>query len=185
MTEPAQSLHMTVDQFLVWNDGTDARYELVEGTVVAMAPAADRHGSIAGNVWGEIDRALEPRPPCRGVIEAGVWVDERNYFIPDVAATCAEPSEAVPVADPFLIVEVVSPGNLGSELSSKVQAYIALPHVMEIWVIDSTRRWFQLWRRGGPDNWIVGLPLTGNASFDSPSLAARIFLDRLYRNTGL
>lgn len=185
MTEPAQSLQMTVDQFLAWDDGTDTRYELVAGRAVAMAPAADRHGSIAGNAWGEIDRALEPRPPCRGVIEAGVWVDDRNYFIPDVAATCAEPSDSVAVADAFLIVEVVSPGNLGSELSSKVQAYIALPHVMEIWIIDSTKRWFQLWRRGGLDNWIVGLPLTGNASFDSPTLAVRVPLDRLYRNTGL
>lgn len=185
MTEPAQPLHMTADQFLTWDDGTDTRYELVQGEVVAMAPAADRHGSIAGNVCSEINRALEPRPPCRGVIEAGVWVDERNYFIPDVAATCAEPSESVPVLDPFLVVEVVSPSNLGSELSSKVQAYIALPSVMEIWVVDSTRRWFQLWRRGGPDNWIVGLPLVGDAAFDSPTLSTRVHLDRLYRNTGL
>lgn len=185
MTNSAVSLHMTVDQFLAWDDGTDTRYELVEGTVVAMAPAADRHGSISGNVCGEINRALEPRPPCRGVIEAGIWIDDRNYFVPDVAATCAQPSESVPVVEPFLIVEVVSPSNLGSELSSKVQAYITLPSVMEIWIIDSTKRWFQLWRRGGPESWIVGLPLAGDNAFDSPTLAARISLDRLYRNTGL
>jgi Uma2 family endonuclease len=185
MTEPAQSLYMTVDQFLGWSDGSDTRYELVEGQVVAMAPAADRHGSIAGNIWGEINRGLEGRPPCRGVIEAGVWIDERNYFVPDVAATCAEPSDSVAVVDPFLIVEVVSPSNFGTEMMFKVQAYIKLPSVIEIWAVDSTKRWFQLWRRGGPDSWIVGLPLTGDASFDSPTLADRVSLDRLYRNTGL
>ena len=29
---------MTVDEFLQWEDGTDTRYELVNGFVVAMAP---------------------------------------------------------------------------------------------------------------------------------------------------
>ena len=89
------------------------------------------------------------------------------------------------VVDPFLIVEIVSPGNLGSEASRRMQAYIPLPSVMEIRVVDSTRRWFQLWRRGGPDTWIVGPPLTGGASFDGPALATRVRLDRLCRNTGL
>lgn len=46
---------MTADDFVHWDDGTDARYELVDGMVVAMAPATDAHGTITGNVWGEID----------------------------------------------------------------------------------------------------------------------------------
>jgi len=31
---------MTVDEFLRWDDGTDTRYELVDGQIVAMAPQA-------------------------------------------------------------------------------------------------------------------------------------------------
>ena len=52
-------------------------------------------------------------------------------------------------------------------------------------LIDSRRRWVQQWQRGGEDRWIVTLPLTGRATFDSPTLAGVIELDRLYRNTGL
>ena len=45
MAEQAQTL-MTVDEFLAWDDGTDTRYELVDGTVRAMAPPAGAHGTI-------------------------------------------------------------------------------------------------------------------------------------------
>ena len=39
MSEPALR-RMTVDEFLDWEDGTDTRYELIAGVVVAMAPPA-------------------------------------------------------------------------------------------------------------------------------------------------
>ena len=34
---------MTVAEFLTWNDGTDTRYELIDGRPVAMAPVAPSH----------------------------------------------------------------------------------------------------------------------------------------------
>lgn len=185
MAEPAAPLRMTVDEFLRQEGGDDTRHELIHGHVTAMAPAADRHGTIAQNAGSEISRALEARPPCRAVQEAGIWIDDGNFYVADVAVTCAPPSDAVAVREPVLIVEVISPSNEKDELATKVQAYITLETVREIWLLDSRRRWFQQWRRAGPDQWIVTLPLTGDARFESPTLGATVALDRLYRNTGL
>src|SRR4051794_35405121 len=169
MSEPASALRMTVAEFLGWDDGTDTRYELVHGHTVAMAPAADQHGRIAVNVAVEIDRRLEQRPPCCAVAEGGVWIDDANFYVPDVVATCAPPSNDGMVKDPFLVVEIISPSNEKDELSTKTQAYIKLPHVQEIWLVDSRKRWVQQWRRAGADSWIVGLPLAGAAIFASPT----------------
>ena len=185
MADAAPTRQMTADEFLRWEDGSDTRYELVHGRPVAMAPAADRHGRIAGNVWGEIDRRLAERPPCCGIVEGGVWIDDDNFYVPDVVATCAPPSDDGMVKEPFLIVEVISPSNEKDELSTKVQAYIKLGHVNEIWLVDSRQRWVQQWRRAGTDSWIVGLPLAGGSQFTSPTLGDDIGLDRLYRNTEL
>lgn len=185
MAEATASRRMTTAEFLRWEDGTDTRYELVHGCPVAMAPPADRHGRIAGNVWGEIDRRLSMRPPCTGVVEGGLWIDDDNFYVADVVATCAPPSDDGMVKDPFLIVEVLSQANEKDEFATKVQAYIKLPHVAEIWLVDSRKRWVQQWRRAGADSWIVALPLSGDALFESPTLGDRIALDRLYRNTGL
>ncbi len=41
MAEPARRL-WTLDEFLAFDDGTDTRYELFDGQIVAMAPTSDR-----------------------------------------------------------------------------------------------------------------------------------------------
>ena len=42
MAEPARKL-WTLDEFLTFDDGTDTRYELLDGRIFAMAPASDVH----------------------------------------------------------------------------------------------------------------------------------------------
>jgi Uma2 family endonuclease len=198
MSESAPERRMTVAEFLRWDDGTDTSYELIDGrpvaryarsgschAVVAMAPPAPRHGRIAGNVCAEIERRLEGRPPCGAVVEGGIRVSDDKYYITDVAATCAPISEEGFVREPFLVVEIVSDSDRGARALAKVQDYIILPSVQEIWLIDSRERRVQQWCRAGEDRWIVTLPLTGRAIFESPTLADTIEFDRLYRNTGL
>jgi Uma2 family endonuclease len=38
MATVGNQLHMSLAEFLDWDDGTDTLYELVEGRIVAMAP---------------------------------------------------------------------------------------------------------------------------------------------------
>ncbi|MEK0081852.1 Uma2 family endonuclease [Benzoatithermus flavus] len=184
MGEPARRMTMTVGEFLAWDDGTDTRYELVNGEIVAMAPPSEAHGTIAGNCWGEIDRRLERRPPCRAIVEAGIRLDDYNHYKADVAASGREPEGAPYVEEPFLIVEVLAESTADHDLGGKVRRYIELPSVREIWLVDSRERWMQVWRRDA-DCWIVTMPLRGAAGFSSEALGDRIELDRLYRNTGL
>jgi Uma2 family endonuclease len=183
MGEPARRT-MTVDEFLTWDDGTDTRHELVGGTVVAMAPPSYAHSIIVGNAYSAVRAALEGRAPCQAAVEAGIRLDEANHYKADVAASCADPAGAKYVPDPFLIVEVLSESTWRDDIGGKLQRYIQLPSVREIWLIDSRERWVQVWRRAD-ETWVVTLPLSGNASFASEVLADRVALDGLYRNTGL
>ncbi len=52
---------MSVAEFLRWEDGTDARYELVGGFPVAMAPPAEAHRILATRLASRIDGALASR----------------------------------------------------------------------------------------------------------------------------
>ena len=54
MAEPARRF-WTLDEFLVFDDGTDRRYELFDGQIVAMAPASDVHGALVARL-GAPDR---------------------------------------------------------------------------------------------------------------------------------
>ena len=49
MAEPAAK-RMSLAEFLEWDDGTDTRYELIDGRPRAMAPPIEAHGTIVANL---------------------------------------------------------------------------------------------------------------------------------------
>jgi Uma2 family endonuclease len=102
---------MTLEEFLRWDDGTDTRYELIDGFPVAMAPRAEAHRILAVRLVTRIDAELSGRRPCNAQIEPGVVRPDRadSYYIPDIAVTCQpnEPGRQAMV-DPILIVEILS-----------------------------------------------------------------------------
>ena len=186
MAEAAHKL-LTIDDWLAFYDGTDTRYELVEGQLVAMSPTIRRHGSIAQNVGSVIERAVEDKPPCRAVQQAGLEVvtehDHRGY-IADVIMTCEPDDESRTFEAPRLIVEVLSPTTTGIDRKVKVPDYSLMPTVEEIWLVDSRERWVVVWSRID-GTWVGTLPLNDSKTFTSRVLGVEVHLDRLYRNTGL
>ncbi len=57
LSEPAGH-GMTVAEFLEHDDGTQTRYELVDGELVATNPPATRHVRICQNIGRALDRQL-------------------------------------------------------------------------------------------------------------------------------
>jgi Putative restriction endonuclease len=115
MASPAPK-RMTLAEFLDWEDGTDTRYELVGGRIVAMAPPAPEHSRIIGNLAGQLARHL--KPPCGVYVEAGIVLPDRadTYYQADLAVSCTplEPG-ARWVPDPILVVEALSPSTLAHD----------------------------------------------------------------------
>src|SRR5437868_8001516 len=100
---------MTLAEFLRWEDGTDTRWELIDGVPVAMAPPAVAHGVLAARLGGRIDATLSSRRPCIVQSEAGIVRPDREdtCYIADLAVTCTplEPGQQL-MRDPVLIVEI-------------------------------------------------------------------------------
>jgi Uma2 family endonuclease len=180
MAERALTL-MTVDEFLSWDDGTDTRYELADGALWAMAPPDAAHRIVVANVTTLIHIGLRQRQPCRPENEAGLRIDDRTMWQADVAVTCRAPAREIEA--PLLIVEVLSPSTRTHDLGRKLTDYRTLATVQEIWLVDSERRWLQLWRRDG-ERWIVQ-DFVGGGTLGSDVLAANVPLDEIYANSGL
>jgi Uma2 family endonuclease len=182
MADRAHKL-MTVDEFLTWDDGTDTRYELVDGIIRDMAPPSNAHGTITANVVALLRTVLRDRRPCRPQAEAGIRIGDWTRWQADVAVTCTPVTSGSEIDQPLLIVEVLSPGTRSHDLVRKLDDYKSLPSVVEIWMLDSERRWLQVWQRDG-ERWIVR-DLVGSALFDSEALDAAVHLDDLYADSGL
>jgi Uma2 family endonuclease len=54
MATRAADVRMSLAEFLDWDDGTDRRYQLVDGMPVMMAPATEAHGEVAASLGAEI-----------------------------------------------------------------------------------------------------------------------------------
>ncbi|ALJ34077.1 Uma2 family endonuclease [Azospirillum brasilense] len=184
MSDPAPR-PMTVDEFLVWNDGTDTRYELDGGQPVAMAPPAATHGALAMAIGIQIGTRL--RPPCRVVSEAGIRLSdhEDTYFQADIAVTCQPLKPGmVPVPDPTIIVEILSPSTAQFDRGRKLAIYREIPSVQEILLLDSTKRYAELWHREDEQSWVVrdirGCDVIGGGTLRFPSVGIEIPMASLY-----
>ena len=146
---------INVDEFLVWDDGTDRRYELVGGEIVAMAPPSNAHGAIVANAVGELRTRL--RPPCRVLTEVGVrfvWRDD-SYYQADLAVTCSPilPRESA-IANSVVLIEVLSPSTMAHDRGVKLVDYRHIASVQEIVFTSSDEKRVELWRRGS-EAWTV------------------------------
>jgi Uma2 family endonuclease len=184
MATRADELRMTLAEFLRWDDGTDTRYELVDGRIVSMAPPNDAHGTIVMNIGAEIRSRL--RPPCRVAVEAGILRPNHDdsYHVADLGVTCgpaADTRQYLP--EPVLIVQVLSPSTEDHDRGRKVSDYREISSLQEILVVASQERRVELWRREG-DHWRVE-DLIGEATLKLESCGASIPLAAIYANVDL
>jgi Uma2 family endonuclease len=186
MAEPAIR-HMALEEFLRWDDGTDTRYELIDGFPVAMAPPAEAHRIMALRLGSRIDAALAGRRPCNAQIEPGVVRPDRadSYYVPDIAVTCErnEPGRQAMV-DPILIVEILSPSTERTDRRLKLPVYQAMESVREIMLIDADSHHAELYRREN-DHWGIQVVRGAEANLVLTTVDLRISMSELYEGIAM
>jgi Uma2 family endonuclease len=181
MTELAVK-KMTAAEFLRWEDGTDTRYELLGGTVFAMALRAPAHGFLAARLCARVEAGLRSRPPCMVQIEAAIAKPDRDdtCYVADLAVTCTPTQRGQQlVSDPVLIVEILSPGTALYDRQTKVTDYRRIPSVQEILLIDSASVFAEVHRRAG-EQWITELVQGREATLSLASIGLTATMSKLY-----
>jgi Uma2 family endonuclease len=180
----------TTAEFLTWNAPAGARWQLVDSEPQAMAPASRTHAALQTELGRLIGNHLAAQGnACTVMANPGVVPRVRantNFRIPDLAVTCsAYQQEEYAIADPVLLVEILSPSNR-SETWTNVWAYTTLPSVQEILVLHSTAIAADLLRRGADGTWPEQpLSLEDGQDLDLASIGFRVPLAVLYRTTRL
>ena len=178
--------HMSLDEFLRWEDGTDTRYELIGGVPAAMAPPGRAHGILCARLAGAIEASLRSRRPCTAQIEAGIVRPDHgdNFYVADIAVTCRpyQPGEQW-VEEPILIVEILSAGTERYDRRTKVPAYRGIDSVQEILLIDPETPYAELLRREG-DKWITALVRGPDVDLRLSSIDLSVPMAELYAGIG-
>jgi Uma2 family endonuclease len=143
----------TIEEYLDYDDGTDIRYELVDGELVEMPPESRLNRQIASFLF---EVFLRLGLPSR-LLAIGTQITVMNRKVtarqPDFVVLSQDCADALDGANrdvitseipsPTLVVEIVSPGNPGSEnydrdYIEKRKEY-ALRGIAEYWIIDPNR----------------------------------------------
>lgn len=133
---------ISFEDYLAHDDGTDNRYELVDGKLVLMNPPKGLHLLIADlldmHFKAEIQRS---KRPWRSLREAGVRTGANKSGLTDLCVATVEQvreiidESAVFQLPPLLIVEIVSPDSIKRDYRYKRSEYAAL-EVPEYWIVD-------------------------------------------------
>ncbi len=137
-------------EYLTFSDGTDTRYELVNGELVPMALGTGRHGQIIDRTYQALRQKITEMGMPLIVIQGQVGVRIPRGFglatvrIPDLVVMKLTDWQALQdkpavidfdLAPPVLVVEVVSPSTKNIDYRTKRTEYAARD-IPEYWIID-------------------------------------------------
>jgi Uma2 family endonuclease len=131
---------MTVDEFLVWADRQEGRWELHNGAPYAMSPERMGHVRVKIAVYLALQRAIRKAGvPCHAVGDGvGVRISRHVMHAPD-ALVYGGPElsdDTIEVPDPVIVVEVASPSTRKYDSSVKLRDYFGLASVHHYLIVD-------------------------------------------------
>ncbi len=144
----------TLEEYLTYDDGTDAQYELVDGVLVAMGAESTINTRIAMFLIQTflmlgLDRDLIGIKQKIAVPSAAVTARDPDLIIHSEASTrsldgASQACLRLGDPQPQLVIEVVSPGEPGSENYDR--DYVEKPReygdrgIPEFWLVDPVRQ---------------------------------------------
>jgi Uma2 family endonuclease len=138
--EKAQNRRMTVDEFLIWAEAQEGRYELHGGEVFSMAAERTVHAEVKFAVQLALQEGIRKAGlPCF-MLPDGVTVRISNDTAhePDALVYCGPklPPNAIEVPRPVVVVEVLSPSTRRIDASKKLAGYFSLPSLHHYLIVD-------------------------------------------------
>lgn len=172
----------TVSAFEAWHARQPERWEFVEGWPRLMAPASMVHSVIERNVIRALDAALAGSG-CEALVDGPQILTDEISAIPDVVVTCAPLDRSTPViAEPAIIVEVMSPSSEADDTGRKWLGYRKISGLRHYLVLSQEQRVVQIHSRAG-DVWRERFVSEGWLELDDPPL--RLDVEVLYAATGI
>lgn len=141
----------TIDEYLAYDDGTDTRYELVNGELVEMPPESQENTDIARGLLFELAKHVAIALLAFKDTEIEVAGRRAKCRLPDLLVHTEELKAALAGArrttitrnmpPPTLVIELVSPGatNRTRDYRYKRTEYAAR-EIAEYWIVDPEER---------------------------------------------
>ena len=172
----------TVAEFEAWHLRQPKRWEFIDGQPRLMAPASMKHSIIKNDVGFVLRQAMADLG-CTALIDGPQILTDEISAIPDVVVTCSAIDLSSPViAEPGIIVEVMSPSSEADDAGRKWFSYRKIPSLKHYLVLSQDQRVVQVHSRAG-DLWRERFVSAGPIELDDPNV--RIEVEAIYAGTDI
>jgi Uma2 family endonuclease len=175
----ATARRMSLEEYLAYDDGTETRYELVDGVLVEMSLGTGKHGRAIRRLAKRIESIAELMGTDWIALQGLVGIETHELDgvstvrVPDVVVmpepqwdAIGERSGAATIfrteVAPILVIEVLSPSTQSIDVTDKRLEYARLG-IGEYWLIDPKRIAINVLRLDGMNYGEVGLFLEDSA----------------------
>ena len=169
---------MTAEEFLVWEEQQELRYEFDGFQPVAMTGAREAHEDIVVNLITALGTRLRGRD-CRAyAANMKVFVDG-SYRYPDALIVCGprDPKRTVAV-EPVVVFEVISDSTENTDRIVKAMEYRNTPSIQRYVILQQTQIGATVFTRNG-DDWAARVQGRGSV-LHLPEAGIEVPLDELY-----
>jgi Uma2 family endonuclease len=165
---------MSADEYLHWAEQRPGRYELIAGSVVAMAPERVAHLEMKGELYARLRAAISAATvDCQALMDgASVRVDESTIYEPDALVRCGPrlPGSTVVIPDPIIVFEVLSPSTQILDMGAKLAGYLRLDTVRHYVLVDIEPKLLIHHERTHPGQIVTHIVRDGTLRFDPPGI---------------
>ena len=183
--EATRRHHVTPEEYLAFERESPEKHEYLDGEVLALGGASERHNLLVTNVVRELSTQLKGRP-CRVYAnDMRVKVDDTGlYTYPDVVALCGEPRFDDPRRDtllnPSAVLEVLSGSTEGYDRGEKFAHYRKLASLQEYVLISQGRLRVECYTRQEDGRWLLSEASRLEDEVALPSIGCRLVLAEIY-----
>jgi Uma2 family endonuclease len=174
---------LNVDQFLAWAVGQEeGKFELVDGVVIMQQSQQWGHSKVKLAITMALHEAIRKADAAFYVAIDGptVRIAERVAFVPDaLVAPLPEPAlESLEIANPVIVVEVLSPSTARIDATTKLRGYFQVPSIQHYLIVDPEGRTVTHHKRGAGAALETRILSEGALALDPPGI--EVHIDELF-----
>ncbi len=180
---------LSVEDYLEGELISDIKHEYLGGIVHAMAGGKRRHNLAASNVTGLFYGALKGKS-CRSFnSDSKVRVQLPNqvrFYYPDAQVVCdLDDDDSLFTDSPVVVVEVLSDSTRRQDLGEKRDAYLTIPSLKVLIIINPSKVHVNVDRRKSPGGFDQEQYRQLDQKIDLPEIEASLLVSDIYEGITL
>lgn len=184
MTALRKTHFLSIEDYLAGEEDSPLKHEYLGGAVHAMAGGSADHAAISANAIVSLGGQLRGKPCRTFTSDLKVRIDlpeHTRFYYPDVQVVCLPGTGDTRYQDrPSVVIEVLSESTRRIDLGEKKDAYLAIPSLKVLLLVESDQPSVLVYRRGPEGGFTRELVEGLKAVIDLPEIDAALPLTDLY-----